>query len=221
MLTQQAIVLDPNYAEAYRWRAFILWSMWNFLLEPTPETLAQSIEYAQRAVALDPNDAGNCWMLGYVLAYQHRWTESDAQFERALRIDPNHADALAMCADLYTLAGEPDVALEMIGKALRLNPRPAGWYYFVRGIALYVAGEYEAAREVLSLEATYRSASRRVLAASLAQLGRLEEARREAALFMVNNPRFTISRWASNQPARDEAAVRHLADGYRKAGLPE
>ena len=88
MLTRQAIALDPNYAEAYRWRAFILWSQWNFLVEPGQDTLEQSIEYAERAVALDPNDAGNCWMLGYVLAYQHRWTESDAQFDRALRIDP-------------------------------------------------------------------------------------------------------------------------------------
>ena len=51
--------------------------------------------------------------------------------------------------------------------------------------------------------------------------GKTEEAKREAALFMVNSPRFTISQWASNQPSRDEAALRHLADGYRKAGLPE
>jgi TolB-like protein len=221
ILTARAVSIEPTYAEACRWRAFALWSLWVFSIEPAQEIRVQSIEHAERAVALDPNDAGNCWMLGYLLAYERRWPESDAQFDAAFRIDPNHADALAMLADLYTLAGKPEEALELIRKALRLNPQPAGWYYWVQGIAFYVAHQYEAACEVLRLEATYRSASRRVLAASLAQLGRLDEARREAALYMVNSPRFTISNWTSTQPARVEEPVQHLADGFRKAGLPE
>ena len=56
-----------------------------------------------------------------------------------------------MRADLLTLAGKPDDALELIRKALRLNPQPAGWYYWVQGIALYMAHQYEAACEVLRL----------------------------------------------------------------------
>ena len=44
-----------------------------------------------------------------------------------------------MRADLLTLAGKPHDALELIRKALRLNPQPAGWYYWVQGIAFYMA----------------------------------------------------------------------------------
>ena len=59
------------------------------------------------------------------------------------------------------------------------------------------------------------------MAASLAQLGRMEEARREAGYFMFSNPHFTISFWAKTQPARDQATIQHFIEGYRKAGLPE
>jgi hypothetical protein len=69
--------------------------------------------------------------------------------------------------------------------------------------------------------ATYRTVSRRLLAASLAQLGRTEEARQESALFMASNPQFTISTWAETQPFRDEGVRAHFVEGLRKAGLPE
>lgn len=68
---------------------------------------------------------------------------------------------------------------------------------------------------------TYRAGSRRILAAALAQLERIDEARREAELFMILNPHFTISQWVATRPFRDEAVREHFVDGYRKAGLPE
>ncbi len=79
----------------------------------------------------------------------------------------------------------------------------------------------EAAIETLRRDETYRTSSRRFLAASLAQLGRLEEARAEVELFLVGSPNFTTSHWATTEPFRDAATLEHFVDGYRKAGLPE
>ena len=84
-----------------------------------------------------------------------------------------------------------------------------------------MARQYEAAVEALTIPVTYATGSRRILAASLAQLGRLDEARREGALFMAENPKFTISHWAAIQPARDETVVQHFVEGYQLAGLAE
>ena len=221
VLTRQAISIDPNYAEAYRWLAFSLWSLWNFSIEPAEVMKPRSVAMAQKAVELDPNDAGNQWVLAYLLAYERRWDELDAHFEAALNLDPNDADTLAMRADLLALNGNYDDTLDFIQRALRLNPQPAGWYYWVEGIAHYVGKRYDAAIEILRKKETYRSASRRVLAASLAQLGRTAEARQEAALFMATSPTFTISAWTNAQPSRHKATIDHFADGYRKAGLPE
>jgi TolB-like protein/class 3 adenylate cyclase len=221
LLLEQAIALDPDYAEAHRWLAFNLWTTWVHCGGPIEPNRRQAVELAERAVALDGHDAGSRWVLGLLLAYEQRWLESDAEYAAALKLDPNHADAWAMQSELLTYNGQATAAIEGVQKALRLNPHPAGWYYWALGLAQYGARQYENAVETLRNEATYRTASRRVLAASLAQLGRMDEARQEAALFMVSNPHFTISFWAASQPFRDEAMREHFVDGYRKAGLPD
>ena len=65
------------------------------------------------------------------------------------------------------------------------------------GQAQYALRDYESAVQTLRRPETYRTTSRRMLAASLAQLGRMEEARQEAEMFMMSNPHFTIRHWAS------------------------
>ena len=106
-------------------------------------------------------------------------------------------------------------------KALRLNPHPPGWYYWLLGLAQYAAGRYEDAIETLRHEATHRMGSQRILAASLAQLGRLEEAKVEAAQFLASNPHFSMQHWASTQPFRHDQDRQHFIEGYAKAGLPK
>lgn len=220
VLLKRALELDPNYAEAHRWMAFNLWSTWTHWFEPEDQARRRSLEHGEKAVSLDPDDAGNRWVLGCLLAYERRWTEADAEFMAALNLDPSHADAWVMLAELSTYKGEPSVAIEHVQKALRLSPHPYGWYYWELGLAQYAAHQYGAAVETLRKEATYRTGSRRILAASLAQLGRIDEARREAELFMASNPHFTIGKWIATQPFRDEAIRALFIEGYGKAGLP-
>lgn len=220
-LLRRAIELDPGYAEAHRWLAFHMFAGWAFYGEPEEPNRRLALEAAQQAVTLDPNDAGCHWVLGYLLAQHHHWAQSDAEFAAALTLDPNHADAWAILSDLTIDSGEPADAIEQIRKALRLNPHPPGWYYWVLGQAYYAARQYELAVETLRREETYRTESRRTLAASLAQLGRMEEARREAELFMTINPQFRISKWSAWNPFRNDEMHQHFVNGYRKAGLPE
>ncbi|QRM29174.1 tetratricopeptide repeat protein [Microvirga sp. VF16] len=141
------------------------------------ESCARSLAEAQQAAALDPNDAGNRRVLGILLGHGRRWAEADVEFDDALELDPNHADAWAMRADLATLGGQPAEGIELVRKALRLNPHPPGWYYWQLGQAQYAIRDYEAAVHTLHRPETYRTTSRRLLTASLAQLGRLDEAR--------------------------------------------
>ena len=220
MLTR-AISLDPGYAEAYRWLAMNHWMGWVHSGGPTEPTRSVALELARKAVAIDPNDAGCRWILAYLLAYERSFAEAEAEFAKAIELDPNEADTWAALSDIAVLAGRIDEGLEYIRKAFRLNPFPASWYYLTLGQAQYAAGEYEAAVETLRRDETYRTSSRRFLAASLAQLGRLDEARAEAELFLVGNPHFTTRHWAMTEPFRDAATLEHFVDGYRKAGLPE
>ncbi len=217
----QASVVDPGYAESHRLLAFALYQCWALGIEPMEPSRTIACEAAERAVKLDPGDAGNRWVYGYLLAYERRWEECEAEFAAAFTIDPNHADALALYSEIIAFDGRPLEALETLKRALRVNPHPAPIYYWELGLHHYVARQYEAAVEALTIPVTYATGSRRYLAASLAQLGRLDEARREGALFMAENPKFTISHWAAIQPARDETVVQHFVEGYQLAGLAE
>ncbi|WP_430441719.1 winged helix-turn-helix domain-containing tetratricopeptide repeat protein [Shinella sp.] len=219
MLTR-AVALDPHYAEAYRWLAMNHWMGWVHWGEPEEPARGLALALAEKAVAIDPNDAGCRWVLANLLAYERRFDEADAEFDRAIALDPNEADTFATRSDILVLAGRVEEGLEQIRKAFRLNPYPASWYYLTLGQAQYAAGAYEAAVETLIRDETYRTGSRRFLAASLAQLGRLDEARAEVELFLIANPHFSTSQWAETEPFRDAATRAHFVEGYRRAGLP-
>ena len=177
-LLSRAVALDPAYAEAHRLLALNLWLGWEFWDEPMDPNRAMAVREAQHAVALDPNDAGNRWVLGIILGHERHWEESDAEFDAALKLDPNHADAWAMRADLTTLSGRPADAIEMVRKALQLNPHPPGMYYWQLGQDHHSmrTATNKSSIQTLRRAETYRTTSRRLLAAGLAQLGRLEEA---------------------------------------------
>ncbi|MGO6701221.1 adenylate/guanylate cyclase domain-containing protein [Rhizobium ruizarguesonis] len=221
MLLQRAVKLEPSYAEALGLLAYNRWLAWTHFGEPEDPNRRMAVAFAQKAVDLDPNDAGCRYVLGTILAYERRWEESEAAFAKALELDPNHADTWAAMSDMSVLDGRVADGLAQIEKALRLNPHPTCWYLCHLGQAQYAARDYEAAAATLRREDTYRTNSRKFLAATLAQLGHLEEARREAELFLIAHPHFTIGHWLSSQPLRDASVRDHFVDGFRKAGLPE
>ena len=60
----------------------------------------------------------------------------------------------------------------------------------------------------------------RTFAAIYAQLGRIEEAKAEAAEYLKHDPDYTMAiehKW----PYKNQEDLEHLLDGYRTAGLPE
>jgi TolB-like protein/Tfp pilus assembly protein PilF len=220
-LFERAIALDPDYAEAHVGLAWTHWMGWVNWFEPVDPHRRLAVEYARRAVALDPNDPFAHMILGFVLAYEHVNEESAAEMETALRLDPNHADTYATRADLLVMEGRPLDAIEDVKRAMRLNPHPPAWYYWDQGEAEYAARQYERAIVTLRQDVTYGTPSRSILAAALAQLGRIEEARVEARLFMADYPTFRIESFLDTQPFRNKADREHFGQGYRKAGLPE
>jgi len=221
LLLERALELDPDYADAHRWLAMNLWVSWVHWGDPIEPNKKLSMEHVERAVALDPSNAGCHSMLATILQYERRFEEAAQEFAKALELDPNDADCWGLKSDCSLLSGNPEQSLAEIEKAFRLNPIPLDWYYLLKGQAQYALRQYEAAVQTLRHETTYRTHSRRFLAASLAQLGRIDEARREAKMFILTNPVFRISYWATTQPFQDRGLLDHFVEGYRKAGLPE
>ena len=221
LLFQRAIAIDPDYAEAHSYLAMTHWFAWTNWSEPVDPHRRLALETARHAVALDPNDPWAHTVLGYVLGYDGFYDESAAQLDAALGVDPSHADTYALRTDLLVMEGRPLEAIASVTHALRLNPHPPSWYYWLQGEAEYSARHYDKAIAALRHEATYGTGSRSILAAALAQLGRVEEGRMEARLFMADYPGFRIETFLDTQPFRLASDREHLAEGYRKAGLPD
>ena len=98
-----------------------------------------------------------------------------------------------------------------------LNPYYPGWYSFQLGCAQYIARDYEGAVETLA-KMSPLGEPRRILAAGLAYLERMDEAHAEAKRFLQDNPSFSISRWSSTQPFRYDKDRQHAVQGYIMAG---
>jgi tetratricopeptide (TPR) repeat protein len=217
-LLQAATHLDPDFAAAHAWLAMshgAAWAMWG---EGPELHRVPALESARRAVNLDPGNADARMALGYIHSYEADLSRADVEFGEALRLNPSHADALALLSDLRVFQGRASQGIESVETAFRLNPYPPRVYYWVLGFANYAAHRYEEA--INALKHTYRTGSQRVLAASLAQLGRLDEAKVEAALFLSDNPDFKVRRWADTHPFQNPGDREHFVDGYLKAGLP-
>ena len=218
-LLERSIVLDPDFADAYAWLAMshlcgrVLWG------EVTEPHFTLALAAAERAVSLDPDNAGAHAVLGDVLLF-YDMPAGVAELAMALAINPNHADAWVFLGEARAYEGDAVAGIELTTKAFGLNPYPPGWYYWYLGYVEYAAGRYEDAVETLRHESTHRLGSQRILAASLAQLGRMAEARAEAQQFLAAHPVFSVQSWAGAQPFQHEVDRQNFIDGYLKAGLP-
>jgi TolB-like protein/tetratricopeptide (TPR) repeat protein len=222
-LLSKAIGLDPACAEAH---AYLAISHYGAAVHYHVGSAAQAwrgvgLAYSKKALSLDPTDPSAHRALGYVRLYARELDQAEAELQAGLTVTPSHADLLANMADLKVFQGQPQNAIAWVEKALRLNADPADWYYWTLGFALYAAGRYAEAVHALCKEEVDRLPAKRILAASLAQLGRIDEAREEARRFLDINPGFGVSHWAATQPFSRNEDRKHFVDGYLKAGLPK
>jgi TolB-like protein len=220
-LLEKAIELDPGFAEAHAWLAYSHHFGWTYCGEAVEEHRALARAGARDAVALDPKNADAHIVLGYLRSYEGELAEGVAEFEVGLRINPNHADGWVLLSDLRVLEGRAAEAIDCARNGFRLNPHPPGNYYWPLGWAQYAAGRYQDAVETLRHDSARAPGVRRILAAALAQLGRMTEARKEARKFLLEFPHFSAKQWGTTQPFCNDADRQHFIDGYVKAGLPE
>jgi tetratricopeptide (TPR) repeat protein len=144
--------------------------------------------------------------------------------ERAVALDPNGASVTGYLAFALNWAGRPEEALNCARKAMRFSPLHPSWYVFVAAHANRLLGRYEEAVVLYqrAINQTPEYISPHIgLTACYAAMGRLEDARTQAAEVLRIDPRFSIGRYATAMTYKQPEHAQRSFDALRKAGLPE
>jgi adenylate cyclase len=222
-LLEQSLAIDPKYARAWARLGGTHLTAWINQYDGdhlNPAALDRAHELARRAVQLDPNLPEAQAILAQVLARRGEHDAAITAFERAMALNGNFLDW--RFAEVLVQAGEPERAIAAVGRHMRLDPfyvpLAPGWL----GMAYYMLKQYSPALAP-SKECVAQAPNVRVgclgLTAAYAQLGKLEEARAEAAELLRIDPKWTISKAARLLPFKRPEDAEHLFDGLRKAGL--
>jgi len=225
-LLQRSLSIDPSYARSYAVMANTYMAVWFNQVDAdfrNVGALDQAYRFARRAVEIDPNLPEAHAQLGFALMARHELDASIAAFERAHARNPNFVSWQFGYA--LVRAGDPRRAIDVINAYMRLDPLYAPFASGFLGFAHYMLKQYVQAlpllRDCVSQAPNVRG-PHGMLAATYAQMGKLEEARAAAAEVMRIEPNYTIGSTSRalitfKNPDDDQ----HYFDGLRKAGLPE
>jgi adenylate cyclase len=127
-----------------------------------------------------------------------------------------------LLATLMYFTGEPQQGLDLILKAMRLNPHHPYNYPFHLGQAYFILGRYVEAIDAFSSGLDSNPSSERLrvwLAAAYAKAGRLDDASWEAEQVLTLNPAFSIDRMAQAFPFSQPGDLENFLSGLRQAGF--
>jgi len=220
----KAIELDPKFAAAYAVLAESYSYDWDAQYDDVPNALDRSIESAQKAVALDEGFA----LAQQQLAWSYMWTKQPDKAitagRRAVALDPNLASSQAFLGEILNFAGRPEAGLELINKAIHINPYYPFWYKYILAHSYDLIGRQQEAIELMNKALVANPdfvPARRHLAVIYSDLNRMEEARAEITEVLRASPEYTISEWRARARYTDSAILQRFVEGLRKAGLPE
>jgi TolB-like protein/class 3 adenylate cyclase/Flp pilus assembly protein TadD len=200
-----------------------------FLSDDRPARLASAEATIDKVLSLRPNDALAHEILGLAQMQTDRAAQAIAELERALALDPNLAGAHADIGDAKIFIGRAGETEAHVNEALRLSPHDGRawlWMLFAGGAKVHLGANEEAVawlRRSIEINRTFPLAHF-FLAAALANLGKLDEARAETQAGLALNPNFSVHGFRvgaeSNNPIFLTQRER-LLEGMRKAGVPE
>jgi TolB-like protein/Tfp pilus assembly protein PilF len=221
-LFQKAVDLDPNYARAYAHLSANLSLEWIHNFDAPATLLEQSLQLAKKAVVLDDSDEFCHSMLGRVHMLGNSHDLAEYHFLKSLALNPNRPNLMAGLGMFYGFRGEPERGLAYFREALAIDPHfDPPWYWRNRAVVHFLAREYEEAITAFKRSPIMPDWVEAHFAAAHAHLGSMEEARRHAAAALRLTPKLTIHAILSRDPYRRQEDIDHIADGLRKAGIPE
>ena len=223
-LLEKAIAIDPHYGQALG----VLATSHTFSAHMGWEDMAAVAPIAERAAAsailADSEDPWAHFALGGVYLFARRFDDSLAEFELALRLNPNFSLAQGYYGLALTYCGRWQEAVSAAQRALLLSPRDplSAVYCGIASYAQFVGRNYDEAmrlaREGIRQRADFVGAHR-VLTAAAGMAGQTDAAKAALQELRRAQPNISLGWIASQMPIQHDAEREHYLEGFRRAGL--
>jgi tetratricopeptide (TPR) repeat protein len=127
---QKALALDPGYAPAWAGLAMALDQSPTYSVAAYFETEDRALAAAEKAIALDRDLDDGFRVRGWIRTYyKWDWAGAQADFERALALNPGHADNVLNYAHLHAAVGRLQEGVAAKKRATELDPlNPITWF---------------------------------------------------------------------------------------------
>jgi TolB-like protein len=223
-LLEKAISFDRHYGQALG----LLAACHTFSAHMGWEEMGRALEVAERsalsAIHADSEDAWAHYALASVYLFNRRFDDSLAEFELALKLNPNFSPARGVYGVALAYCGRWEDGDRAAREALRLSPRDpfAAIYDGVAAYCQFLGRNYaeaiRLAREGLRQRSDFVGAHR-VLTAAAAMAGETELAKSALAETRRAQPNISLAWLASEMPFKLDADREHYLEAFRRAGL--
>jgi TolB-like protein/Tfp pilus assembly protein PilF len=203
---ERALEADPEYAAAHAGIAIVWTGRQQMGLTPAREAALKAREAARKAVELDDTAAEAHTSLAGVLAWgEWDWAGAEAEYRRAIELNPNLPDAHAFYSHVLMHLRRPEEVMPQMQRALELDPFNPMFHALSAWDLLYLRRNDEAlaqAKKALTIEPNHPVA-RWALYSSYVASGMFQEA-------------FDMDRQGT---AADPAVLAALERGWAESGF--
>ena len=220
---QAALEQDQDSSDALAAMAILLLDEYRFHINERTNfsALESGYEHALRAVTCDPDSAFAYHALAMSYFHKRDFAEFETSAQRAMNLNPGHADMLADLGVCYCSLADWNRGLPLIDRAIDLSPVHPGWYRLMPALQHALAGDFDdAINELRSAPMPGMYWYHACLAWYLAELGRETERAAELDRLSEIYPQFAEHAQAECRIwCMDKTLEDGLIGGLQKAGM--
>ena len=223
-LLEKATAVDPNYGQALGVlavsRMFSAHMGWADMATVAPIAEREALA----AIRADSEDPWAHCALGCVYLFARRFDDSLAEFELALRLNPNFSLAQGYYGLAMSYCGRWEEGATAADRALRLSPRDplSAIYYGIASYAQFVGRNYDEAMRLARQGIRQRPdfvGAHRVLTAAAGMAGQTQVAAAGLEELRRAQPNISLAWIAREMPMMLDAEREHYLEAFRRAGL--
>jgi adenylate cyclase len=220
-----AIEADPTSPFGYIGLTFVYINLYRYGWSDlgSDEILACARKWAEKALELEPNNYDSHYAMAKLHSQTGEQDLSIARHEKSIELNPGATNVMASLAETLLYTGRVGEAIELLHRAMRLDPHHPDWFKWNLAETLWTAEDCDTALSTMLSMAKIPNMARLTLAVIFVCLGRQEEAKATIGEFLQSEPDYSIAEVKDKtQHLYKDPAIRDrwIAD-LRTAGLPE